>query len=410
MPLAGDASESPWSRSSLALPTMVRQGTAVSSAWQGEHRVVVCVGCGGVGKTTMSAALALAAAHAGLRTLCLTIDPARRLASALGLPDFPAHEQEVPAAWLAEHGVRLAAPLTVMMLDAKSTFDDLVRQHAGSPEAARTILQNRTYAYLSEHLSGTRAYMAMERVLSAQTSGKYDLVVLDTPPSSRALDFFDAPEKMIEALDSPATRALVRAVEGGSMSLNLLALGVRQVVSAFDRIIGSHLLTDLARLLASMNVLFGGFESRARDVSARLRSPEFAYVLVTSAARPAVQDALELGRAMAVRDLPIHLQIINRLSPAAFDLPTSEALRASSAWQELGLGPTCAEQALLACQSYGERRTHEESRLAKLWALEPECPRVLLTAGDGDIHRPDRLLGMGLRLFGPRELTPLARA
>ncbi len=213
----------------------------------------------------MSAALALAAANAGLRTLCLTIDPARRLASALGLQDFPAHEAEVPATWLLEHGVELAQPLTVMMLDAKSTFDDLVRKHAGSEERARTILENKTYAYLSEHLAGARSYMAMERVLSAQTSGKYDLIVLDTPPSSRALDFFGAPEKMIEALDSPATRALVRAMDGGSMSLNFLALGVRQVISAFDRIIGSHLLGDLAKLLASMNVLFGGFESRARS-------------------------------------------------------------------------------------------------------------------------------------------------
>lgn len=99
------------------------------------RRVIVCVGCGGVGKTTMSAALALAAANAGLRTLCLTIDPARRLASALGLQDFSTDEAEVPAAWLAEHGVLLRQPLTVMMLDAKSTFDDLVRKHAGSPES-----------------------------------------------------------------------------------------------------------------------------------------------------------------------------------------------------------------------------------------------------------------------------------
>lgn len=361
--------------------------------------VVVCVGCGGVGKTTMSAALALAAANAGLRTLCLTIDPARRLASALGLQDFPAHEAEVPAAWLLEHGVELGQPLTVMMLDAKSTFDDLVRKHAGSEERARTILENKTYAYLSEHLAGTRSYMAMERVLSAQTSGKYDLIVLDTPPSSRALDFFDAPEKMIEALDSPATRALVRAMDGGSLSLNFLALGVRQVIGAFDRIIGSHLLGDLAKLLASMNVLFGGFESRAREVGARLRSPEFGYVLVTSAARPAILDALELARAMAIRDLPIHLQVINRLTPRVGQLPTSDELSASPAWQSLGVTDACAAQALHACAAYQSRRAAEETRLAELWSQGPRCPRLLLAAGDGDIHRPDRLLEMGRRLL-----------
>lgn len=348
----------------------------------------------------MSAALALAAANAGLRTLCLTIDPARRLASALGLQDFSTDEAEVPAAWLAEHGVLLRQPLTVMMLDAKSTFDDLVRKHAGSPEKARIILENKTYAYLSEHLAGTRSYMAMERVLSAQNSGKYDLIVLDTPPSSRALDFFDAPEKMIEALDSPATRALVRAMDGGSMSLNVLALGVRQVIGAFDRIIGSHLLGDLAKLLASMNVLFGGFESRAREVGARLRSAEFGYVLVTSAARPAISDALELAGAMAVRDLPIHLQVINRLTPRVPDLPTLDAIMESPAWHALGVSRACAEQALAACLAYRARRESEESRLAELWIQGPACPRLLLAAGDGDIHRPDRLLEIGRRLLG----------
>jgi len=348
----------------------------------------------------MSAALALAAAAAGRRTLCLTIDPARRLASALGLDDFPNQETEVPERWLLDHGVELAAPLKVMMLDAKSTFDDLVRKHAGSPAAARAILENQTYAYLSQHLSGTRAYMAMERVLAAETSGQFDLIVLDTPPSSRALDFFDAPEKMIEALDSPATRALVRAMEGGSFSLSLLALGVRQVIGAFDRIIGSHLLGDLAQLLASMNVLFGGFESRARQVSARMRSPDFAYVLVTSAARPAIVDALELGRAMAVRDLPIHLQVINRLTPAPPALSSLDVLLESPRWQALGLTDEMAQQALEACERYRARRALEDARVTQLSALDPECPRVLLTASEGDIHRPDRLLAIGQYLLG----------
>src|SRR5688572_2356137 len=210
MPPQGDATESQPLRASSSSGSMSDDDESREKSWIDAHQVVVCVGCGGVGKTTMSAALALAAANAGRRTLCLTIDPARRLASALGMDDFPAQEQQAPTAWLAAHGVTLAAPLTVMMLDAKRTFDELVSRHAGSPEAARVILENKTYAYLSEHLSGTRAYMAMERVLEAQTSGKFDLIVLDTPPSSRALDFFDAPEKMMEALDSPATRALVR--------------------------------------------------------------------------------------------------------------------------------------------------------------------------------------------------------
>jgi len=286
-----------------------------------------------------------------------------------------------------------------MMLDAKATFDDLVREHAGTPEAARAILENKTYAYLSQHLSGTRAYMAMERVLAAQNSGRFDLIVLDTPPSSRALDFFDAPEKMIEVLDSPATRALVRAIEGGGLSLGLLALGVRQVIAAFDRIIGSHLLGDLARLLASMNVLFGGFESRARDVSARMRSREFGYVLVTSPAWPAILDALELSRAMAVRDLPIDLQVVNRVTPGAPDLPSEEVLASSPAWRSLGLSEQGAAAVLTSCRQDQARRQREDAKIARLSTMDASCPRVLLTAEDGDIHRPDRLLAIGRRLL-----------
>jgi anion-transporting ArsA/GET3 family ATPase len=224
--------------------------------------------------------------------------------------------------------------------------------------------------------------------------------VLDTPPSSRALDFFDAPEKMIDVLDSPATRALVRAMEGGGLSVGLLALGVRQVVSAFDRIIGSRLLGDLARLLSAMNVLFGGFESRAREVSARMRSPEFGYVLVTAPTWPAISDALELGRAMAVRDLPVHLQVVNRLTPTLPELPTEAFLTSSPAWQELGLGESGAAAALAACRDYQARRQQEDAKVARLSTVDPTCPRVLLAAGDGDIHRPDRLLLLGRQVLG----------
>lgn len=359
------------------------------------HPVIVCVGCGGVGKTTISAALALAAAQSGKRTLCLTIDPARRLAGALGLEDFSAHEVTVSDAWLGARGVALGAPLTVMMLDAKSTFDELIVEHARTPEQARSILDNRTYQYVSTHLAGVRAYMAMEKVLAARNSKRFDVVVVDTPPSSRALDFFDAPERMVEALDSPATRALVRAVDGGNFSLNILALGVRQVLSAFDRIIGSHLLGDMASLLSAMNTLLGGFEGRAKEVGRRMRSPEFGYVLVTSAASPAILDALELERAMATRDLPIALEVINRLAPEVRAIPTLEELERYAATLAPELSEAALRGSLEAARAYQRQRLGQTERLRQLDSPDASCGRVLLEAGEGDVHRPDRLLELG---------------
>ena len=187
-------------------------------------RVLVAVGAGGVGKTTTAAALGVAAARRGKRVLCLTIDPARRLAEALGLQTLSAEEQAVAPELFQQAGMPLQGSLTAMMLDTKRTFDELVVKHSSSTERAQRLLGNQLYRYVSTALAGTQEYMAMEKLVAVQSDPRFDLIILDTPPTANALDFLDAPARLAEAIDSAAMRWFIQAFEStGKLSLNLLA-------------------------------------------------------------------------------------------------------------------------------------------------------------------------------------------
>jgi len=177
------------------------------------RRVILCVGSGGVGKTTTTAALGLAAAALGKRALCLTIDPAHRLAESLGLSQMMTEAQRIDPARLEQAGVVVRGSLTVMMLDTKSTFDELIARHASSPEVRDRILQNKLYRHISTSLAGTQEYMAMEKLHALKKDPRWDLIVVDTPPTSNALDFLDAPDRMIDALDSAVLRWLSGAFQ-----------------------------------------------------------------------------------------------------------------------------------------------------------------------------------------------------
>lgn len=359
------------------------------------RRVVVCVGSGGVGKTTVAAAVALRAAEAGLRTLCLTIDPARRLAGAFGMESFPREEVEVSSDWLQDQGVELKAGLTVMMLDAKKTFDDLIIAHCPTQQSASAILNNRVYAQVSTRLAGVRSYMAMEKVQQELAAGEFDLIVLDTPPSSRALDFFDAPEKMVDILDSPATRALVRAMGGsGRLSVDVLAFGLKRALSAFDKIVGSSLLQEMAELLSQMNVMFGGFEHRAKEVGRRMRGKEFAYLLVTSPSAPALLDAAALQQEMAGRHLTISELVVNRVTPAPADEVSVDELLASAEFQRLDLPP---ELATGICQAARDARLERAAELERVAELSSHFggEAILLASSPVALHRPKSLLALG---------------
>ncbi|MFW6087019.1 MAG: ArsA family ATPase [Myxococcota bacterium] len=301
------------------------------------HRVVVCVGSGGVGKTTTAAALAVHAACGGQRVLCLTIDPARRLANSLGLSEMTTEEQEVAPEVFAEYGLECTGRLSAMMLDTKRTFDDLVTRNASSPEARDRILSNRLYQYISTSLAGTQEYMAMEKLHSVHHDRRFDLVVLDTPPTANALDFLDAPERLINAIDSPAMRWFVQAFQGaGKLSLGLVGKGAAYLIRGLAKFTGIGFLEQVAEFVTGINELFGGFRDRANAVAADLRGEDVAFVIVTSPSPLNVEEAVFFDQRLREAGMAIDAFVLNNVHPL---LPepnaTDEALRAELA-QALG--------------------------------------------------------------------------
>ena len=355
------------------------------------RRVVVCAGAGGVGKTTIAAALSLSAARRGRRVLCLTIDPARRLADSLGLALAPGVEAEVAPERLAALGAPPTGTLSVAMLDPKQTFDDLVARHASSPEVAQKILHNQFYQHVSTSLAGTQSYMAMEKVLAVLKSGRYDLIVLDTPPTSEALDFLDAPERLVEALDSPAMRWLVQALQpSGGFSMRLLARGVAALLRTMGRLTGRGFLEDMAAFVGELNELFGGFKERAAEVSRAFRAPDFGYLLVAAPSAPALEEARFFAERLRRLGLSADALVLNRVHASETALASVDALGALVAARGLAVQP----QQLLLAQA-------DEHARARIEAPEVEKARRLFT--------PENLWTVPVMAGDVRGLSDLAK-
>ena len=291
------------------------------------RRVVIAVGAGGVGKTTTAAALGVAAAMRGKRVLCLTIDPARRLAEALGLETMSAEEQAIEPELFAKAGLTMKGSLTAMMLDTKRTFDELIVKYSSTPEHARRLLDNKLYQYVSTSLAGTQEYMAMEKLVAVKADPRFDLIILDTPPTANALDFLDAPERLAEAIDSAAMRWFIQAFESsGKLSLNLLARGAAAVLRGLGRITGGGFLESMAEFISELNDLFGGFKQRAKMVEDALRSDEVSFVLVTSPAPMSIQEVLFFSERLESSRMPRGAFVVNRfrMPPPSADRPPSE--------------------------------------------------------------------------------------
>ncbi len=276
-------------------------------------RVVITVGAGGVGKTTTAAALGVAAARQGKRVLVLTIDPAKRLAESLGISEMRTEAATVDPKRFADAGVPITGSLTAMMLDTKRTFDELVVKYSSTKEKADKLLSNKLYQYVSTSLAGTQEYMAMEKLVAVKEDPRYDLIVLDTPPTANALDFLDAPQRLMEALDSATMKWFVEAFQSsGKFSLNLIAKSAAAVLRGIGRITGGGFLEAMAGFIAELNDLFGGFKERAGRVEASLRSPDVAFVLVTSAAPPSIQEVLYFSDRLREAKMPRGAFVVNR--------------------------------------------------------------------------------------------------
>jgi anion-transporting ArsA/GET3 family ATPase len=248
-----------------------------------ERRVVVCVGCGGVGKTTVAAAIALEAARAGRRALVITIDPARRLADALGVETLGNQPEPLPRDALDALGVPAEGSLSALMLDMKRTFDDLVARFAESPVARDRVLGNPIYRHVSDALAGSVEYSAMEKVYELSRSDSYDTLVVDTPPAQHALDFLDAPERLLEFLDSRLVHLLIHpAMAAGRLGFRWFEWGTRRALGLIERISGIGFLQDVSEFLMAFEHMSEGFRARAKEVRSLLLGPQAAFVLVAS--------------------------------------------------------------------------------------------------------------------------------
>jgi anion-transporting ArsA/GET3 family ATPase len=365
------------------------------------RRIVICAGAGGVGKTTVAAAIALAFAERGQRVLCITIDPAKRLADSLGLGATKLEEQRVQPEQFARAGIEVTGSLTVLMLDTKRTFDELVARHASSSEARDRIFDNRIYRYVSTSLAGTQSYMAMEKVLLVKEDPRFDVIVLDTPPTSNALDFLDAPERLIEAIDSAAMRWLVQTFEkSGRFSLNFLARGVALVLRGLGRLTGKGFLEHLAEFVAELNDLFGGFRERAAAVAKAFRSQDMAYVLVTSPSPAAIDEVSYFAARLREQGIGPDAVVINRLQ---FGPELSDTVALSAAGRELGLA--LSESSLVAIQTAAEddrkRARFEAVQLEALTTAFAEAgtPMFRVPVQPSDVHDLSSLARVAALLF-----------
>jgi anion-transporting ArsA/GET3 family ATPase len=359
------------------------------------RRIIVCCGSGGVGKTTTAASLALRAAERGRKVVVLTIDPARRLAQSMGIEALDNVPRPVPG--LEADGGTEAGSLDAMMLDMKRTFDEVVESQA-SPEKARQILNNPFYIAVSSSFAGTQEYMAMEKLgqldKDARASGRWDLIVVDTPPSRSALDFLDAPERLSSFLDGKFMRLLLAPARGPA---RLMTAGFNMVTKAVTTIIGGQVLTDMQAFVSAFDTLFGGFRQRAQRTYELLQADGTSFVVVAAPEPDALREAAYFVERLSAERMPLAGLVVNRASvQPGVDLSEAAAM---SGYERLrdstddasrmaaGLLRLHADRRLIV-----ERETRLRSRFA---AAHPDVPTVVLPALPTDVHDLDGLRRIG---------------
>lgn len=366
-----------------------------------DMRVVVCVGSGGVGKTTAAAALALFAAREGRRTLVITIDPARRLANSLGIDELLHAPKPIDATRLERAGLVPKAPIDAMMLDLKEAWDDGLRRIAASPAEAERILHNRFYHYLSREMPGAQEFIACEALYHLTEERGYDLVVLDTPPTANALDFLDAPSRVLGFLDNEAVRLFSQ--RGGAASrigLRFLDGAAGAAQSVLSRFTGMELLYELGDFLLLLRNLYGPIVERTRGFEDLLRGPTTRFVVVASPAPGPLREARFFYDLLLERDLPIGAVVLNRVTPrpgADLDRLQGEGVEAALAALPLGDDERkrlarVAEKAVLEQRLLAERDEAEID--AFLAGLRGTLPVVRVPQMHGDVHDAERLVGL----------------
>jgi anion-transporting ArsA/GET3 family ATPase len=355
-------------------------------------RVVICAGSGGVGKTTTSAALAMGLAAAGQRVAVVTIDPAKRLANSLGLAELDNEPRLVAPDRFAGHGIAMHGELWAMQLDAKQTFDELVAGLSPDEAARDDVLANRIYQQLSSAVAGSQEFTAVAKLFELDRSGRFDVLVLDTPPSRNALDFLDAPDRLTGFLEGRALKVFLAPT---GLAAKVAAAGTSVVFGVLRRLTGVDLLDDLSVFFRSLSGLIDGFKERAEGVKALLGDPATTFLIVSSPEREPVEEAIFFHGKLADHGMPFGGVIINRVH--ALDGAAEEA---DTAALEAALGASLAAK---VGRAYVEERALAErdaAAIARLAAETGDAAPVLVPQLAGDVHDIDGLVAIHAHLFG----------
>jgi anion-transporting ArsA/GET3 family ATPase len=368
--------------------------------------IAISCGSGGVGKTTTAAAMAaMAATHLGGRVLVLTVDPARRLANALGLERFGNTEVQVPPeAFAAGRGVAPRGELWAAMLDTKQSWDDLVRLHAPDARTREAILANPLYANISGKFVQSHDYIAMERLYQLHSSGTYDLIVVDTPPTRNAIDFLEAPERMADFFSS----RLLRWLTAPSKS-RIMTMASKPFYSVADRILGTQFLEDIAEFFSLFQRMAPGFVERAEAVARTLSDRRTTFVVVSTLEAAPVHEAEFFIRALSERQLHLGALVLNKVLPSYLRRTAATAVArricndADALADRLGeVGPTPqvarvlreVGESFLNYQVVAKRESEQRAELA-------QTPEVVATVPyfDADIHDLSGLMQLGERIW-----------
>jgi anion-transporting ArsA/GET3 family ATPase len=369
-------------------------------------KVVVTCGSGGVGKTTTAAALALRAAEQGRRVVVLTIDPARRLAQALGLTELDNTPRLVQGIADSAEGSSGGA-LLAMMLDMKRTFDDVVTANT-TPEKAEQIFANPFYQSLSASFAGTQEYMAMEKLsqLRAQliAKGQWDLIIVDTPPSRSALDFLDAPQRLGRFLDGRMIRLLTApARAGGKAYLKVVSASFTVFTRVLNKILGNDLLGNVSAFVASLETMFGGFRERAEQTYKLLKAPGTAFLVVASPEPDALREASFFVERLQQEGMPLAGVVLNRMRVSTGGLTAGRALEAAERLSELedqNSAVRLTAAALLVHAESAEAARHDLSMAGRFGAAHPQVAQQSVPALPSDVHDLAGLRTVGNALAG----------
>ena len=375
---------------------MSRHATGLAERLEGK-RICIVAGSGGVGKTTVSAALALGLAAAGQRVAVVTIDPARRLADSLGLEELGNEPRRVDAAVLeaAAPGSAMRGELWAMMLDPKATFDGLIDKLAPDAGTRDDVLGNRIYAQLSSAIAGSQEFSAVAKLYELDRDGGYDAIVLDTPPSRNALDFLDAPDRLSDFFGG---RALKLFLVPGGIAGRVMSKGTAVIFGILKKLTGVNLLDDVSVLFRSMGSLIDGFRERASAVKALLSDPATTFLIVTSPEREPVAEAIFFHQKLREARMPFGGLIVNRtavLSEAEMTDPV-----AIEAELRDDLGAALAAKVAAGSEDLQTLAARHATAIERLRAVFDEPDPIVVPRLDGEVQDIDGLLVLYRHLAG----------